>query len=88
VAGVFEGRAQPFGVGLRGTLESHPPHAQRNHLRRNQFTADRIGAGQIQQAEVAAKPLVPPDAFIVVDDITAAVQDRFAAIDLDRPGMM
>ena len=87
-AGVLDGRAQPFGVGLGGSLESHLPHAQRNHLQRNQFTANRIGTGQIQQSEVGAERLVPADAFVVVDDVTAAVQDRFAAIYLDRPGMV
>ena len=58
------------------------------HAERGQVTAAGIDRDQIEQSQVGAVGLVAADAFVVVDDVAAAVQDRSATVNLDRPGMV
>lgn len=45
-------------------------------------------AWEVHEYEVGAKPLVPPDALIVVEEVAAAEQDQLALMYLDCFGMM
>jgi hypothetical protein len=49
-----------------------------------QRSAGSIQRGKVHQAEIAPILLVAADAFVVVEQVAAAVQDQPAAVDLDR----
>ena len=56
-ADVLHRCGQPFRVGPRNALESHPPHAQWQQPQRGQFTAAGMDRDQIQQPQVEGRGL-------------------------------
>jgi hypothetical protein len=48
----------------------------------------RIDVREIHQREIAAKLLVARDAFVIVEEIAAAVKDETILVDFDRLGVM
>ena len=54
--------------------------------RRSPLAASSIG--EVHQREVAAETFLAPDAFVVVQEIAAAIEDELAAVDLDALDVM
>jgi hypothetical protein len=87
LAGMLDRGAQPFGVLLPGPLEAHSAGTHRNHAQYRQPAA-RCEGREVQQAQLFPKGPEGLDAFVVVDEIAAAVKDQPPAIQLDRSRMV
>ena len=61
---------------------------QGGQFERLEASAGRVQVREIHQRKVVTVVLVATDAFIVVQEITAAIENEAVSIDFDRPRMM
>ena len=78
----------PFDVALRRNGETEVLDLQRNELECLKAPIGRIQIHKIHQRQVVTVALVAGNSFIVVQKITATVEDEAITIDFDRPWMM
>ena len=70
-------------------VEAEVADAERHHVEARQLAGSRRSTStEVHEHEIAAIGLVVLDALVVVEEVAAAVEDRLAAIDLDRLGVM
>jgi hypothetical protein len=70
------------------SMQAHPASLHRCHPQFNQLTGSCIKPWQVEQTKITSILLVSADAFVVIDKITAAVQDQLLVIDLDWSRMV
>ena len=89
-AGAFpvENGAEPTRIGRRGALHAKMLHPGRDELEPQEPPAPGLQLWQVHEPELAPELLVAADAFVVVDEIAAAVEDEPVPVDFDRLRMM
>src|SRR6266481_3111275 len=65
--------SHPIDVVARWTDQLEAPDLQRHHFKVRQVGAGRIESGEVHRHEVVAEFLVSADAFVVVQEVAAAV---------------
>jgi hypothetical protein len=70
------------------SMQAHLASPHRCHPQCNQLTGLWIQPRQVEQTKITPILLVSADAFVVVDKITAAVQDQLSAIHLEWSRMV
>src|SRR5205085_885863 len=78
----------PFDVPPRWNGEAKVLDLQGNQFERMEASAGRIQVREIHQGKIVTVALVTTDAFIVVQEITAAIENEAVSIDFDRSRMM
>jgi hypothetical protein len=78
----------PFNVPPRWIGEAKVLDLQGNQSERMEASAGRIQVGEIHQRQVVTVALVTTDPFIVVQKITAAIENETISINFDRSRMM
>ena len=69
-------------------MQSQPARLEWRHEQLDELARYRIQPRQVEQPKIISVLLVAADALIVIDKITAPVQDQLLAVDLDRSWMM
>ena len=69
-------------------MQPQPARLERRHAQLDELARYLIQPRQVEQPKIISVLLVAADALIVIDKITAAVQDQLLAVDLDGSGMM
>jgi len=69
-------------------MQAHPVSLHRCHAQFNQLTGSWIEPWQVEQTKITSILPVSADSFVVIDKITAAVQDQLFVIDLDWSWMV
>ena len=67
-------------------MQSHPASLERRHEQLDELAGYWIQPRQVEQPKIISVLAVAADALIVIDKITAAVQDQLLAIDLEGRG--
>ena len=73
---------------MRGPVQPHLAGLEWCHAEFDELPGYRIHTRQVEQAKIMPILIVAADALVVIDQIPAAVQDQFPAVDLDGPRMM
>ena len=68
--------------------ELEPSNLQRCQIQFNEAAVHGTDTGEVNRHEVAAEVLAALDAFVIVQEIAAAIQDQPILIDLDRLGVV
>ena len=63
-------------------------HLERRDLQPTQRLVGHIEGQEVHQREISPVLFVTPDAFVVVDEVAAPVEDWLAPVDLDPLGMV
>ena len=69
-------------------MQSQLPGLKRCQTQLHQLTRVLVQPRKVEQPKIIPVPLMAGDPLVVVDQVTAAVQDQLAAIHLDRPRMV
>ena len=69
-------------------MQSQPARLEGAMQQLDELARYRIQPRQVEQPKIISVLLVAADALIVIDEITAAVQDQLLAVDLDGSWMM
>lgn len=77
----------PTDIVLGGTNELEVPDLQRNDFKRGKGPR-RGDISEVHQHQVPAKFLVTADPFVVIEEITAAIENEPIAVNVDGPRMM
>jgi hypothetical protein len=70
------------------SAQAHPVSLHWCHAQFNQLTGAWIQPWQVEQTKITSILLVSADAFVIIDKITAAVQDQLSVIYLERSRMV
>jgi hypothetical protein len=79
---------KPPGILAGGSVQSQAARLERRHGQLDELARYRIQSRQVEQPKIISVLPVAADALIVIDEITAAVQDQLLAVDLDGSWMM
>ena len=69
-------------------MQAHLTSLQWCHVQLEKLARSRIQAWQVEQTKIVSELLMAADALVVIDKITAAVQDQLALVDLQGSWMM
>ncbi len=75
--------AQPVCVFMRRAVQPEISDLQRRHLELDQPSVRRVYARKIHQHQIVPEFLVSLDAFVIVQEIAAAIEDRLFLVDFD-----
>ena len=78
----------PINVGLGRKDQTELPDLEGYRLKSEKIPTRCVDVSEIHDGEVAAVFLVTPDTLIIIEEIAAAVQNKPAAVDLDRLRVM
>ncbi len=79
---------QPVGILPGRALKLKAPDPEGDHAQFGEASVRLVEPCDVEEAEVSSKGLVTTDAFVVVEQVPAAVQDKLAAVDLQADGMV
>jgi len=75
----------PGGIVVAAALQTHRPDANGDDVEPLELPITCADTSEVHEREIVSEPelLVAADAFVVIDQVAAAVEDELAAIDLD-----
>ena len=78
----------PFDVLRRGAIKLEVPDLKRDDFERREISSRRFDVREIHKGQVAAIFLVSADAFIIIEEIAATVENEPLMLDLEGLGVM
>ena len=80
--------SHPFDVLPRWAIKPEVPDLKRDDFQRREISGPRLDICEIHQRQVAAIIFVPADAFIIIEEIAATIENEPFMVDLDGLGVM
>jgi len=69
-------------------MQPHFASLERCHAQLDELTRSWVDPWQVEQTKIISVLPMAADALVIIDKITAAVQDQLLAVDLDGPRMV
>ena len=79
---------QPFRIVLAGMAQTEAMNFERRHFQTHKARRGRIKRRKVHQDKLAAVLFIASNAFVIIEKVTATVEDEFVPVNFDRLAVM